>query len=207
MQVKARKLTLEITMLAICVFMLPAVMPHSFSGAYAQEASEPQEFDTLERKEQIELLNKQMRSLAADILSDLGPNEMQHIYNIRTNHGIIQSVLNTRNDLAKAVKSCLQKHNDIQSLEVEFAAWKQRVDPVVKKAQSSLQEAIETQKIVSPQKLKLYLLTLDKMVEIKESSKEKKYIDDKKACLELGQKMGKTSKELITLLKQTLKNI
>lgn len=158
----------------------------------------------LSKQEQYNVLQKQLRSLAAEHLAKLGPNELEVIYNIRADHGIIQTVKGVQNDMALASKSCIEKNEDMQGLVKALNGWNQDLNPLIDQAQQGVEKAASKQKILDKQVLIAYLGTIDLMARIKEDQLEKKYITDKKSCQELEKKIGKTKKKLISLLKKSI---
>ena len=170
-------------------------------------AEEPIKFKDLPKIQQEKILSGQLRSIAADLLDGLGPNEVESIYKIRTNHGVIRSVRTVEEDLSRAVQACVKKNNDMDALANNFKSWTRDIRPIIRQADKDLTEAIETQKIVAPQKLKAYLKTIDLLGIVREDILEKKYVDDRKSCKKIHDRLSDTKAELLKLLKASLETL
>lgn len=158
-------------------------------------------------EEKLEILNKQLRSIAAALLSDLGSNELQMIYDIRTNYGVVQGVRNVRDDVARGVESCLDKNPDMTELKTTFENWKDDLYPLVKEADQKVIAMIESQKIVDPDKFKTYLATIDLIVKIQDNKFQKAYISDRESCENLKARLKDTKEGLLQLLDKAFKEM
>ena len=158
-------------------------------------------------EEKLEILNKQLRSIAAALLSDLGSNELQVIYDIRQNYGVVQGVRNVRDDVARGVESCLDKNPDMTALKTSFENWKDDLYPLVKEADQKVMAAIENQKIVDPDKFKTYLATIDLIVKIQDNKFQKAYISDRESCKNLKTRLNDTKEGLLQLLDKAFKEM
>ena len=197
----------------ICLCAAIFASPLFAQNAMAQNAipndntQTAQDFEALTPQQKLKVLNGQMRSFAAELFSDLGPNELEEVYSLRTSYGIVQSVKMVRDDLSRAVKSCQDNNDDMESLTKSFEAWKADINPVVKEAENTVTLAIEDQKIIDSLKFRAYLERIDKLVEVQENMIDKQYVTDQAACKKLQGRLDETKEKLSELLKKSIKEI
>lgn len=165
------------------------------------------DFEALSSQQKLKVLNGQMRSFAAELFSDLGPNELEEVYSLRTNYGIVQSVKMVRADLSKAVKSCQDNNDGMESLTKSFEEWKADINPIIEEAENNVILAIEEQKIIDSPKFRAYLERIDKLIEVQEDMIDKQYVTDKEACEKLQNRLDETKEKLSELLKKSIKEI
>ena len=194
-------------MLALSFIYLACVYP-VFADSHKKANSDQPVFtlpeDLDEKKQMLNILKKQLRSIAAELLSDLSSSELQIIYDIRTDYGVVQSVRHTRHDITKAVESCLENNEGLDDLAQSFDKWNEQIDPIIKTSKERILKEINNQGIVDPDKFEVYLLTVDTIVRVQDSLIDKIYITDKKACQNMQAKLQTTKEGLASLLQDTL---
>lgn len=178
--------------------------PSVESSADMPEKMTEKEFQKLSPVKKLELLNRQLRSIAAELLADLGPNEMEQIYAIRSNHGVVQSVKRVENDLALGVKTCLEKNPEMTDLKKAFEGWRKEVRPMIDQAEIQLTKKIKSQEIVESTALQSYLRTIDLIATIQDNRLDKTYVSEKKQCNKLKDKLDETKEGLRKLLREAL---
>ena len=124
---------------------------------------------------------------------------------LRNKYGIIRAVRVVKRDIGNAVQACGQRNPDIQNqMNTRFKEWRHAVDPILKTADTYLNQEIREQTVVKASVLRDMLDLNDDAFDYQEGQIEKRPVTEKEACLRLLESMDRTEDDMLKLLQDIL---
>lgn len=139
------------------------------------------------------------------LLIGASPDGEDQFQKIRTAHGTLQMVNDTRDSLGRAVKNCAKYHKDQGfSFENAFQSWKNTVLPVVRQGQNKLDKMVLTQNFAKPADVRTYLTAYTVAVTAQKGNITEIPVSDLSACQAMTNMMMDTQKTLAGMIKETI---
>ncbi len=139
------------------------------------------------------------------LLTGVSPDGEDQFQKIRTAHGTLQMVNDTRLSLDRAVKNCAKHHKDQGfAFENAFQSWKNSVLPVVRQGQNKLDKMVLTQNFAKPMDIRAYLTAYTAAVTAQKGNITEIPVSDLSACQAMTAMMIDTQKTLAGMIKETI---
>jgi hypothetical protein len=133
--------------------------------------------------------------------TELGGEELKHLYHIRESFGAIQAIKIVRRDVSSAVKACGKANPDLKaSMNERFSSWTATVDPAVKTKEAEIESAILAQTYTKPKEIKDYLKLIEQTADYANRQIDKRIVTTPEACNGLLQSMDKTERVVTDLV-------
>lgn len=169
----------------------PAPQPASPENVEKQRASAEKVFD-------------RMRKMS----EKLKPEEQKHFFTMYNNYNMIGTVKMVQSDVANAITACGQENPEIKSkLDARFSKWKDAVAPVIKEAETNVDNMVVAQDYADAKEIKSIFKTVDEMRSTTNKQIDKQPVSNREACDYLLGKMDDTQENFVQLLRATLVSV
>ncbi|OFW87062.1 MAG: hypothetical protein A3J37_07555 [Alphaproteobacteria bacterium RIFCSPHIGHO2_12_FULL_45_9] len=140
-----------------------------------------------------------------DILKGLNENQVKQFSAINNSFGVIRTVEDVQQSIARAVESCGVANPDLKAgISGSFEAWKDTVRPVVKKARTKLDRMVLLQSFAPPSAVRDYLKKFDEAVIYRNQKINPASIQKAEDCLKLQSNMTKTQNDIVNMMIESL---
>lgn len=140
-----------------------------------------------------------------DILKGLNENQVKQFSAINNSFGVIRTVEDVQQSIARAVESCGVANPDLKAgISGSFETWKDTVRPVVKKARTKLDRMVLLQSFAPPSAVRDYLKKFDEAVIYRNQKINPTSIQKAEDCLKLQSNMTKTQNDIVNMMIESL---
>lgn len=144
---------------------------------------------------------EQINAMARELAKEFGKDHAQALAQIRNGFGMLRAVKLVERDVGKAVDACGKANPDIgKDMKDRFGKWSGSVNPLIKKQQGAMDDAIHAAAFPDEKKVKSYLDLIDKAAEFADSQIEKNALTTPEACGNLRASMESTEPTMVDLL-------
>jgi basic membrane lipoprotein Med (substrate-binding protein (PBP1-ABC) superfamily) len=140
-----------------------------------------------------------------DMMKGLDENKTKQFSAINNSFGIIRSIEDAQQSIARAVDSCSASNPNLKdAISTRFESWKDNVRPVMKKARTKLDKMILLQGFAQPSEVRAYLKKFDAAIIYRNQKLKPVPITSAEDCQKLQSSMDASQSNLVNLITETL---